>query len=598
MAAIPLKVVASAAARDLLAAPAAALGLAAPETTAEDEIKEETLKALEAHKKSAQQDLLENGMDRTEFVVSTLVLLGVVTWRDALPVMRHFDQLDVNKRGRLNAADFEALSGRPPPKGLEELTALATRNGVLKEVKKRSRAETLVEEGDFVCAASELEASKDQLSDEQVRDENKVRQKLVELSKLAEMKWRYRVVNAGESPREAALEAIECASDLLLRHEASISGKPRRDALGDITDETFRRAWASEIAEIHHGKGCTLVIFDVGDEQPAAEAQLIDALALREIAVNATAISAQDLVAASAAAPNSLPDGPSVIFDIDDVHKAQLAKAGLGDTLNSLGTLKQRQGSYEEAHTFFSRSLAVRQSLAEGDDGGKVRAQATAQSYVSLGNVVTDMGDGARAEDATRANAYYATAEEHMEAALQAYTVGFSAHHPKVAWALEGLGKIREKQGRFEEALEAYKSASEVRHKLQQRDMSKEMFKKELQLLQEKQSALTSKVVRRKNWALRASQVRMTKGAGAEEPYSLGPSASSMSRLVHAAKAEKSLKNACDSRGASVSLMATSATVASADGAEKPTRLDPASVEVANGSETESTRQQAGATHV
>ena len=185
-----------------------------------------------------------------------------------------------------------------------------------------------------------------------------------------------------------------------------------------------------------------------------------------------------------------------------------------------------------------------------------------------------------------------------MEAALQAYTVGFSAHHPKVAWALEGLGKIREKQGRFEEALEAYKSASEVRHKLQQRDMSKEMFKKELQLLQEKQSALTSKVVRRKNWALRASQVRMTKGAGAEEPYSLGPSASSMSRLVHAAKAEKSLKNACDSRGASVSLMAASATVASADGAEKPTRLDPASVEVANGSETESTRQQAGATHV
>ena len=456
---------------------------------------------IAARKQSVHQDLLETGMDKTEFVVSTLVLLGVLTWQDALPVMRHFDQLDVKKTGRLNAHDFEELSGRPPPKGLEALTKLATRNGVLKEVLKRRehRASKALEEGDFISAASELEAGKETFNDEEVGDATAVRQKVRELTKLGEMKWRYRVVNAGESPRDAALETLEYAKALVLRHEHALNTDKSSQQLGSITalnvhhQEGFRREWATELAGIHHGLGCTRLIFDTGNEQGAAEERLTQALSLRELAVDVAG---------------------------DDAERWQHAQAGLGDTLNSLGTLKQRQKLYDEARAFFTRSLEVRKLLPDGDDGGKARAQATAQSYVSLGSVETDIGDAVRAEtdaadnaewSAASANEHFATAEEHMQAALQAYVAGFCESHPKVAWAHEGLGKIREKQGRFEEALAAYKDAASVRSKLQQRDAGKQMFKKELMQLQQKQNELARRVAQRKQWEASATKTLMTK---------------------------------------------------------------------------------------
>ena len=39
-----------------------------------------------------------------------LVLLGVLAWEEATPVMQHFDQLDARKRGRLFPEDFEAAA--------------------------------------------------------------------------------------------------------------------------------------------------------------------------------------------------------------------------------------------------------------------------------------------------------------------------------------------------------------------------------------------------------------------------------------------------------------------------------------------------------
>ena len=43
------------------------------------------------------------GMDKAEFVVGMLVLLGVCEWEDAEPIMEHFEHLDVNKSGRLES---------------------------------------------------------------------------------------------------------------------------------------------------------------------------------------------------------------------------------------------------------------------------------------------------------------------------------------------------------------------------------------------------------------------------------------------------------------------------------------------------------------
>lgn len=54
---------------------------------------------------------LEQGMDKTHFVVGMLVALKQLTWEQALPIMAHFDSLDVRKTGRLRAIDL-SCAGR------------------------------------------------------------------------------------------------------------------------------------------------------------------------------------------------------------------------------------------------------------------------------------------------------------------------------------------------------------------------------------------------------------------------------------------------------------------------------------------------------
>ena len=45
--------------------------------------------------------------------------------------------------------------------------------------------------------------------DVQVHDEEAVRTRVNDLIRLAEMKWRYRVVEKGQSPRDEALKVLE-----------------------------------------------------------------------------------------------------------------------------------------------------------------------------------------------------------------------------------------------------------------------------------------------------------------------------------------------------------------------------------------------------
>ena len=77
--------------------------------------------------------------------------------------------------------------------------------------------------------------------------------------------------------------------------------------------------------------------------------------------------------------------------------------------------------------------------------------------------------------DAAAATRHYSVAREHLEAARRSYVLGLHEVHPKVAWALEGLGKIHEKCGHIDKALECFREATSVRRKLQAMDQSKEM---------------------------------------------------------------------------------------------------------------------------
>ena len=158
-------------------------------------------------------------------------------------------------------------------------------------------------------------------------------------------------------------------------------------------------------------------------------------------------------------------------------------RAQLGETLNALGTLSQKQTAYADAEAFYLSSLEVRWMLPPIDERGQSRQQAIAQSLVSLGNlnveradqqgVETAAGRAARADLLERALARLGEAKE-------AYVLALHTSHPKVAWALEGMGRVLRRLGRLEEAQEAFEEAVAIRRSLQQRDTSKQLFGKEL----------------------------------------------------------------------------------------------------------------------
>ena len=221
----------------------------------------------------------------------------------------------------------------------------------------------------------------------------------------------------------------------------------------------------------------------------------------------------------------------------------------LADSLNSLGSLKQRQHKYEEAERHYTHSLALRREVeppparngqpsqgAAGaarwsdsspeDERVKSRHQMIAQSLVSLGNLATERGDaegggggggsvgggggggsagggggggsagggGGGSGDgdgdggsgaggggpSAAARAHYAVARSHLEAAVEAYVLGFHRSHPKVAWAHEGLGRLHEKQGDLPRAIESFEAAVAIRRALQSQGGGKELFSQEL----------------------------------------------------------------------------------------------------------------------
>ena len=74
----------------------------------------------------------------------------------------------------------------------------------------------------------------------------------------------------------------------------------------------------------------------------------------------------------------------------------------------------------------------------------------------------------------------YGKALDLLEQAKTAYELGFFEGHAKVAWALEGMGKVHQKMGNLRQAQLSWDAAISIRRALQSRDNSKQMFSKEL----------------------------------------------------------------------------------------------------------------------
>ena len=96
------------------------------------------------------------------------------------------------------------------------------------------------QEGDYSAASQALELmSGAQLTDEEAKDAELVRCKVHDLNKLGEMKWRYRVVEEGQSPREEALKVLDEAKALMDKHQAHV--------LGERTAHDVLAEWRKEV---------------------------------------------------------------------------------------------------------------------------------------------------------------------------------------------------------------------------------------------------------------------------------------------------------------------------------------------------------------
>jgi len=307
--------------------------------------------------------------------------------------------------------------------------------------------------GDYAASAEALELMlHTKLSDEDMKDTELVRAKAHDLAKLGEMKWRFRVVEEGESPRDQAIEILTTARELMEQH---IAAKVAEE--GPAREPAVRGGFASQMSEVCHGLGCARLIFNTDrSEDRTIEELLKEALQLRQ-------------------AHNLRPQ--------------------LADTYNALGSLKQKIKAFDEAEQLYTKSLEIRRQLPKGDDLGKTKEQFIAQSLVSLGNLCIDMAESQRdtPEGKEARKVHFEHALEFLQESRESYVRGFHVGHPKEAWALEALGKLHQKMGSFRLAHEVWEHAIAIRKNLQAKGDNKQMFSKELDRAEQEKAAVEGK---------------------------------------------------------------------------------------------------------
>lgn len=293
--------------------------------------------------------------------------------------------------------------------------------------------------GDYAAAGRELgDAMSKKLTDADLENEEKTRAKVKDLVKLGETKWRYRVVEPGQSPRDEAIKVLEQAQQYVNTHvtkvlekDAALKGEKWTDEKIQLVAEKMKESkWADELSECCQGLALARLIFNGAnrDEDGTITALLGEALRMREA--------------------------------LDDKFK-------MADTRNSLGSLAQKQKDYAKAEAEYAMSLEVRQQLTAVTEAEiKEKEQALAQSHVSLGNCFLEMEDYDRALDS-------------LKLALACYVAGFNETHPKVAWALEAMANVYKKQKAWRLADEAIDAAIAIRKAAAQPGFSKELAQAE-----------------------------------------------------------------------------------------------------------------------
>merc|ERR1719217_684958 len=122
------------------------------------------------------------------------------------------------------------------------------------------------------------------LTEDEIADEETVRDKVKDLLKLGELKWRYRVVEEGQNPRDEAIKVLEEAQDYVINHIYKVlerEGKARDEG---IVTKHKEEVWADELSECCQGLALSRLIFNGNnrEEDPTILEMLNQALKPRE----------------------------------------------------------------------------------------------------------------------------------------------------------------------------------------------------------------------------------------------------------------------------------------------------------------------------
>ena len=146
--------------------------------------------------------------------------------------------------------------------------------------KREQRSREAVAQGAYSHAAAEIAKTVSMIdigmqemssNDEEVSDAV-VKANVKVLTTQAEMIYRYKQFEKGASPREQATSTLLKARRLLDRQEAS----------SPASAAEFRAQWAAELSAVLQGLSVTELLFGDETDHPTIEAQLKEALALRE----------------------------------------------------------------------------------------------------------------------------------------------------------------------------------------------------------------------------------------------------------------------------------------------------------------------------
>ena len=328
------------------------------------------------------------------------------------------------------------------PRVLECLSlsyALGIREPLHDDVFERHRTK-LMDEGDYAQSAQVLQLQMTKkLTDAELHDADTVRAKVLKLIELGELKWRYRVVEEEQSPRDEAIKVLEETRGYIDRHvEIMLAQKG-----GSADAEEKMRAkrnyetihWANELSECAQGLALARLIFnrDRG-EDATIEALLREALSFR----------------------TTLKEWAKV-----------------AETENSLGSLAQKQGDFPSASRHYEFALSLRQRIEPSTEAQfKEKDQSLAQSYTSLGNLYHDWGAAPSTPRGLKQgshDAHMRLALEYLHKAKTHYVKGFHPTHPKVAWAVEAQANVHQKLHNYSLAIECINEAIELRKGLQEK---------------------------------------------------------------------------------------------------------------------------------